>query len=193
MEREKITILPFEGEGVDYLLEIADSELGKGYLSREQILSSSTFTDIAVLGGEIIGFSCGIVKNGKEFFLENGQFPSGIKKRMLIQERIGITKSLAIRKDRQNLGVGTSLFAVRIENFRKLGAGAVLMPGWQYPGGTTAIDGIARSFGFRKLGTVKDYYYRDSIKRQYSCPVCGPPPCRCSAVIYFLELVEGNG
>lgn len=190
---DNIKISQLDKSHIDSLFEIADTQLGKGFIERKRLLSPYSFTNIALEGNELIGFSCGEIQKSRDLIISNGMFPDSIKKLLLKYETIGITKSLAIRNDKQNRGIGTSLFAQRIKNFSRMGAGAIIMPGWQYPDGTTTIDGIARRFGFRKLETVKNYYYHDSIKRQYTCPVCGEPPCKCSAVIYFLDLIEGNG
>ncbi len=184
-----IVITDFKKEYLNEIIFIADKELGKGYVSGNLISDKNSITQVAITeNGEVAGFSCGIVTKTKSF-LKNTPHPItvNIKKALLKHETVGVTKSLALRHDMQKQGIGTKLFAQRINSFKEKGAGAIYMPGWQTPGGITSIDGIARRFGFKKIETVKNFFYRDSLTRGYSCPVCGTPPCRCSAVVYVLE------
>ncbi|PKK95793.1 MAG: hypothetical protein CVV59_01945, partial [Tenericutes bacterium HGW-Tenericutes-4] len=50
------------------------------------------------------------------------------------------------------------------------------------------IGNILLRAGFNLLYEVKNYYYKESIEKQYNCPNCGAPPCKCSAVIYNYNL-----
>jgi hypothetical protein len=35
---------------------------------------------------------------------------------------------------------------------------------------------------------LPNYWKEDSIKENFTCPVCGNPPCLCSAVIYGMNI-----
>lgn len=50
----------------------------------------------------------------------------------------------------------------------------------------TNIGGILKRLGFEQILEIQNYWKEDSIEKGYSCPVCGGPPCKCSAVIYNL-------
>lgn len=42
---------------------------------------------------------------------------------------------------------------------------------------------LYKRMGFEKVDSIQDYWYQDSLKKGYSCLVCGNP-CRCSADVY---------
>lgn len=55
-------------------------------------------------------------------------------------------------------------------------------PAWEHNGKVPA-DKLLRALGFEPVFRAEDYWYADSVRRGYDCPVCGNP-CHCSAVIY---------
>ncbi len=168
------------------ILQIADDAFGKSYISREMLINRKVFVRVATdYAGSIIGFSSGIVNDTKLLHTILHSFPQAIRKALTDFRVIGITKSLAVRNDMRNCGIGTLLFADRMEVFKSKGVEVVLMPGWQKPDGSISINTIARRFGFQQLGVVNNYYYEESLRRGFYCPVCGAPPCQCSAAIYW--------
>ncbi len=190
---KKILVKPMKHADLLAVLQIADDAFGKSYIEKETLLNPKIFTQVATTdSGGIVGFSCGMVQDSELLNNTLGSLPQSIRQQVAGCHKIGITKSLAIRNDMKNSGVGALLFSHRMETFKAKGVEAILMPGWQKPDGTTSINNIAHRFGFQQLGVVNNYYYEESLRRGYYCPVCGAPPCQCSAVMYWKKIGKEN-
>jgi len=40
---------------------------------------------------------------------------------------------------------------------------------------------------FKQLKTIPNYWFNDSKNKQYNCPECGKPPCKCAGVVFELS------
>ncbi len=189
IEQKKIQIIELRKKDIKSVLQIADMEFGKGYFDKNTLLNPNVFTHVVLLNNnDVIGFACGIVQNIKNIKTLFTNYPPFVVNLILKYKNIGITKSLAIRNSLKHNHIGTALFAKRHVTFKNKGAEIIIMPGWQKPNGITSIDGIARRFGFTNMGVVKNFFYKDSLQRNYKCPVCGNPPCKCNVIVYKKEM-----
>ena len=55
-------------------------------------------------------------------------------------------------------------------------------------GGVANARRIVENIGFKMITEIEDYWYKDSIVKDYICPSCGKPPCKCSMIFYRLEI-----
>lgn len=78
-------------------------------------------------------------------------------------------------------GIGTMLFAKRLEWCIDMDANAVYGVAWQNPEGPTS-DPLFQKFGFEQVGPTPDDYYAGR-----DCLVCADG-CDCTGVIYRREL-----
>ncbi len=189
MSRNRIEIVAIESGHIPKILSIANTELGKGYLKKEYLLHPDTLVHVAVNEhDEVVGFSCGkVVKTEELKRFTNKKFPPHILNQLPKKKNIGVTLSLAVERSVQRTGIGTMLFESRNRAFFNSGAACILMTGWQKPDGTTAIKPLAEKYRFVPIGIIPKFFYRESLERNYTCPVCGPPPCLCNAVVYWRE------
>ncbi len=186
MKKPDVIIEPLTSHHLKETLQIADNQLGKGYVETRFLTDPEAIAHVAVSHlGRVLGFSCGKLFTRKELGLLNKKLPDELLRFLPDKSKTGLTLSLAVDGKAQHEGVGTALFEARIRTFFNHDASGILMPGWQKPDGSTSIDPLAQKYGFKALGIVKNFFYHDSLKRQYRCPVCGPPPCRCGAVVYW--------
>ncbi len=187
--QEKTHISKLRTKDIEQVLEIADTELGKFYIKKDTLLNPNVFTYVALSDNDkIIGFSCGMVQDAKLLGETLRKFSPQILRRISKYKKIGLSMSSAIRDDMKRKGFGTAMFQKKISTFKEKGVEIILMQGWQQPNSITSIDSIARRFDFKILGIENDFFLKDSINIGYHCPVCGPPPCRCSAIIYLKEM-----
>jgi len=55
----------------------------------------------------------------------------------------------------------------------------------QKESGVINVDGILKQSGLQAHKTIENFWASDSMEKNYTCPSCGSPPCRCSVVLYF--------
>jgi GNAT superfamily N-acetyltransferase len=104
-------------------------------------------------------------------------------------------------------GLAGSLEALAVEPaFRRRGTGALLAQAslsWMRAQGCSVLVTLAWRSGrddeslplFRRLGfsegtTVDRFYFEESLRDGWSCPVCGPG-CTCAATLFTLSLTPG--
>jgi GNAT superfamily N-acetyltransferase len=92
-------------------------------------------------------------------------------------ETASVTESL------QGQGIGQELARHRIRWLGEAGCTAVIGVSWE-SGLANTSDRVFRKLGFERLAQVKGFYADDSVCRGFICPVCGSPPCRCSASLF---------
>ena len=52
------------------------------------------------------------------------------------------------------------------------------------PGKIVRSEKLFRDFGLSPTQEIDNYWYDDSLRRNYVCAACGEPPCTCTAVLY---------
>ena len=170
----------------DDLLIIADELFGRGYLTKAELqnyVDGNTKTGIVTkTRNEIIGFQLvqttnlsgikSLALNEQQWFQE--QF-SGYSS-------IGVLKTLAVKDDFRNQGIGTLLTTESIKILRKT-SDCILSICWDKKD-DASISTILKNCGMRQIREINEFWKEDSLKRNYSCKICGKPPCRCNAIVY---------
>ncbi len=94
----------------------------------------------------------------------------------------GVVKTVVVASEFSGKGIGTKLISSAVENLQSRGIEKFISPLWK-SGDRINSDIIFRRNGFVPVKEIPDYWYEDSLLRNYSCPVCGSA-CHCSCVIY---------
>ena len=170
------------------LLHISDLQFGQGYLSKADldsyIINSNSHLLIVTYKNNLIGFSvfeicdfettCNQLRLEKIWFEKNiGQFKT-----------VCIRKHIAVHPDFEQMGIGNLLLEKGLQ-YIKNKAEVVISMAWQNEL-TIPIEDLLIRHGFSKTIEFQDYWYQDSISKNYFCESCGHPPCSCSAVLYSL-------
>jgi len=98
--------------------------------------------------------------------------------------KIGVIKTIAIDDEYQGLGIGTELCYVAIQDLIMDNVDIIICIAWKTNKGIN-ISGILKKFEFNEAFTVNNYWYEDSIRENFFCPICGEPPCTCEAVVFY--------
>jgi ribosomal protein S18 acetylase RimI-like enzyme len=101
-------------------------------------------------------------------------------------ERIGGLENVGVLPAWRGQGVARALVSARLDWLRAHGANFVHSWGWKSPEGCH-IEKTLRASGFKPLLEVKDFYLKDGLAKDYSCPFCGPL-CHCSAILFVASL-----
>lgn len=172
------------------IIALSDEELGEDYLTQELLndfnSNENAFVHVALnSSGKVIGFVLGLIASENEIqaFFKKAQLIQ-LLRLSLSAGRIGIVKTIAINNKYKGQGVGTALIKSCISILETKGISIICSLAWRSKKGIN-LEHILENEGFKILKELKKYWFEDSIQRNYICPECGQPPCKCSAVIYY--------
>lgn len=183
---DSLTICPISQATLSSCVSIANSTLGDGYIPEKDFLNTDSYNICGVVRGEVVGLALGRIYSPEEFGSRFPKVACMMSESYQIPDVIGWVSSVAVRPDHQRRGIGRSLVQYMLRYFDNKQVSVVSMIGWLAPDGVH-ISGVARALGFLEKGRIADYWYEDSLSKGYSCPACGKPPCRCSAVWYVRQ------
>ena len=169
------------------VLELSYRLLGKDYFPAiPQSDKNKIVFLVAISSKKFIGFAYARItkKDDLNVILKNRQIdiPPDIK---LADETgtLGFLNTVCVNPDFQGRGVATILIKECLNNLVTLGAETLICIAWKSSAGVK-IGGVLSKLGFREWITLDKFWAEESISQNFSCPVCGNPPCNCSAVIY---------
>lgn len=97
-------------------------------------------------------------------------------------------KTIAVHPLWQKRGVGTYLFDFWLNQIKAEPNTLIQIPLWKQSNGIAALENLAVKMGFRYYKTELNYWYEDSLLKNYQCKFCGPPPCKCHLIWYTKTL-----
>jgi GNAT superfamily N-acetyltransferase len=97
---------------------------------------------------------------------------------------VGSLEALAVEPSHRRQGLGARLSATATEWMWAAGCDAVVAIAWR-SGAADSSAGLFRRLGFREGRTVPRFYYGESVRDGWTCPVCGGP-CTCAATLFTL-------
>lgn len=167
------------------VLHICNQQLGSGFLSLQQlqqyINNTNQFCHLAWYQQEVVGFSfmeigdytmiADKMKSGKDWFLEY----------FAPYNNIGYRSLTAVKKGFEGRGIASFLVKQGLD-FLATKVEVVVCDAWK--SNKTHIGSILERHAYHALKEIPHFWTADSIQEQYSCGVCGAPPCECTAVIY---------
>jgi len=174
---------------IPYVINISDCELGEQYISKRALThlikeKGTAITRVALFDNEVSGFAIAYILNFKQLhnILKNNidQLPKEYRD---INLQFGYIKSIIVQKGKQNIGIGKMLCNDLINELNKSGANAFIVTAWKKKGEIPA-NKILQQSGLNVLCEIPEFWKDESISIKYKCPICGNPPCQCSAVIF---------
>jgi ribosomal protein S18 acetylase RimI-like enzyme len=172
------------------IYEISASELGREYLSKDQLESYYT-TPTATLfviedchNGEktVVGFCIGSIYNARQVDNYLNVPFSRVKKYLSDTQKIGVLQTIAILQSHQELGLGSRLVSTFLNRLHQQDVYTTISLGWKRHQ-TVPIKPLLVKYGFSEQEEFTTYWKEESENKGYSCSVCGDPPCVCSAVL----------
>jgi GNAT superfamily N-acetyltransferase len=137
---------------------------------------------IALLEGKLAGIATARVlpENDFDYYVPFGK---EAVEQLFQQHRVGSMETASVTESLQGQGIGQELTRHRIRWLSEAGCTAVIGVLWE-SGLANTSDRVFTKLGFERLSQVRGFYAHDSVRRGFICPVCGSPPCRCSASLY---------
>jgi transcriptional regulator with XRE-family HTH domain/ribosomal protein S18 acetylase RimI-like enzyme len=184
-----LKILDFKNKHISQVLDICDSELGKDYLSYEDLRKTIKCEEyickvaINTNTNDVIGF-CICVLTDLDGLLNTISWPENkIPKVIEYSEKIGVIKTVAVYNKYQGYGIGKKIIEKCYDVLLDKGIDSACSIAWKN-GDVTNVGGILNSLGFREFTSKENYWKEDSEEKGYNCPICGNP-CNCTGVIYI--------
>ncbi len=100
-------------------------------------------------------------------------------------KRIGLIDLIAVHKKAQQNKIGSILVKHAVELFEYQNCDMIVA---LVPKNWANYHGIKRILTRSKLRPVREfdnYWMNNSLQDGFHCPRCGPPPCRCTAVLFI--------
>lgn len=141
------------------------------------------FVSAAVYEEKIIAIAVAQLLSDFEYY-EN--FKPGISVE-LKKKKVGSFSTLCVHEKFQAQGLGQKLSHERINWLRSRNCQTVLGVSW-VSGSPNNSSRVFEKVGFKKINELANFFVESSLKNPFICPTCGNPPCRCSAILYSLEL-----
>lgn len=158
-----LRIRPFLSDDLEKIISLADDQLGKGYVISTDFLSPNRIVFVAEdKRGHLLGFIMGYIEN-----------------------LTGIIKTLAIERSVQKKGLGKSLIEKMLAVFASEKMHKVVVVAWMHcKSQKVPLESLMKMLEFKEEERISNFWKNDSLLRHYNCPVCGAPPCLCTAVIF---------
>jgi GNAT superfamily N-acetyltransferase len=99
---------------------------------------------------------------------------------------VGSFEAFAVDPGARGRGLGSRLVSASLDWMREERCAAAITLSWR-SGRGGASAGLFRRLGMREGPTVERFYYEESVRDGWTCPVCGGP-CECSATLFTLPL-----
>lgn len=101
-------------------------------------------------------------------------------------DRVGHRKITMVHPDRTGMGLGRRVVEKGEEWFEEAGIPSFSLL-WENPS-NGGIAMLIESQDYEPQRLVPKAWSKESMERQFSCAVCGNPPCECDATLYIREV-----
>jgi hypothetical protein len=173
------------------LLDIARQQLGDSYLREADFHNSSDTIAVCARRENLpIGFGIAKILDAQSFvnqfdelLVDNSNGLRIVKQFIPNHGKLGYLASSAVASMEGRRGAGTLLVKRRIQELRSKGIDFLVATVWIGKEKSNAADILGKEH-FKELVEVPNFWKSDSVKNNFSCPKCGPPPCVCSAHLY---------
>jgi GNAT superfamily N-acetyltransferase len=168
-------------------LALVDRTQGEGILVLDYFERCASESDklllLALLDGNLVGVAAARVlpQDGFDYYLPFGR---EAVLDLFQHHRVGLMSTASVVEPLQGQGIGQELARRRIQWMNDAGCTAQIAVSWE-SGLAHTSDRVFAKVGFKCLSQVKGFFEEDSTHRGWNCPVCGSPPCRCSASFYI--------
>lgn len=161
------------------IIQLMNRSLGKNYINNEEIqgyiLSNNAALYKASYNKQLVGAR--IVKQLNKAEHSSAFLPEQIN------TDISQLVSVVVEPNFRHRHIGEAMFDAGLHWARKH-SNYCFTVSWQTKN-MDKRDAFLKAKGFSLYKSIPKFWYDDSLKLLYSCPVCGAPPCSCTAKIYI--------
>lgn len=179
-------INPLKNGDINEILKISDKLFGHNYLTKPElqqyINDNNKIGIVSKNESGITGFQLMQIDKPENIVATMLSEREWFRKQFSAHKLIGVLKTIAVKEGFQNQGVGTLLTKKSLDILKKK-TSLIISICWDKDG-NNSISKILEKFNLKLVRQINEYWKDDSIEKNYSCKICGSPPCRCNALIY---------
>jgi GNAT superfamily N-acetyltransferase len=183
-KRIPVIVSKIEKNTAGQAMSIAEQQLGDSYIHENDFLDPDAISLCAVHGKNIIGFCIGKILKKDLFTSLYPAVSASLSRHFTYIDRLGLVASVATDPAYGGRGIASTLLRACLDEMDSAGLPLACAIGWK-SGESVHVGGILERFSFRPVQEFQDFWKEDSLAKGYRCPVCGEPPCLCSAVVYI--------
>ena len=177
-------------EDIEKVVLISDKLVGENfhtYESFKKYLSDPhKIVSVYKVDNEIVGFAKGKVIDKTILKEKLFKTDTNIEEELTGSGNLGFVETICVSEEFRGKRIGKELADELIESFKKTEhINAIYTTVWK-TGETENAKKLVKNLGFKYITEITEYWYKDSIDKNYICPKCGNPPCKCSMVFYKL-------
>ncbi len=180
-----MTISPLKDVHLKDVLQLSNEAFGVGYLSidylKSHLNSEKHIAFVVTTENSIAGFTLIDILTPNElknYVLKGNNWFYNYFKEF---NQIVIRKQTIVSKNHQNQGIGSFLIKESIVAFKN---DIILSLVWDKREKTYLRNILLRN-NFSEIKTIYNYWGIDSVTKNYSCPQCGIPPCKCNVLVFM--------
>jgi len=159
------------------IAKLMNCSLGQDYIKSEQLLEYITSENAVLykahLGKKIVGAR--IVQLVKPTNIISSFFPK--------EKELSQLVSIVVEPKFRHQHIGEAMFDAGLKWAKERTKNCVTVS-WQEEN-KEKKDTFLKSKGFSFYRPINQYWYNESIEKNYYCPVCGSPPCTCNGYVYL--------
>lgn len=168
---------------LNQLLLIANSAFGDKFISKQELSTyinqPNQYLFVAIIDNEVVGFISAETCNKTELLNKVLQ-PIDLPKNIT---NTGWIKQAAVNPNCFRKGIANKLLH-SVTTALKNTCDTLFCISWK-KGAVTPMSNLLLKNKFTSHKTIPNYWYNDSLTKQYNCDICGTPPCKCSAELYL--------
>jgi GNAT superfamily N-acetyltransferase len=182
--KDNIEFIQFHPDRIDEINYISQISFGEGFHNNTLLIKPSNEIHASLIQykAQIIGYAIGI----KIYSI----FPTAsiTKYQNVIIDYdchlpVYLIKEVAVLPNFQKKGLGSALLENQMQEAISNRCRSVFYFLWK-EGGNAYFKNKLTGTGFELKEELANFWYKESLEQQYSCPVCGTPPCKCHALVY---------
>lgn len=177
-------------DDIGQVLLIADKCLGNNFLKYETVVDyirdPRKIIKVHRTSNEIVGYVKGKAVENSELKRYLLKTDSLMEEELSGNGFAGLFESLCINQNHQRKSIGMSLALELVKSFRTMNdIGRIYTTVWKSKYEANSKK-LVEKIGFKQITEIPGYWFEDSAEKQYLCPDCGHPPCKCSMLFYVL-------
>lgn len=178
---------------ISALVYLGAITLGEGYLTPQRLRRDITeqIGHVAVHEQKIVGYCISECLNPQSL---KGQLLGHPQDEFIDLVRadkrgtLGLIQSVGVDPTYRKMGIASQMVQSGMADLKFRGIETIMALAWKTD--TIHIGGVLTKLGFSARKQYEEFWSEQSIQYNFKCPVCGLPPCRCSAVLFSYSSTE---
>jgi len=177
-------------EDIEQVLIISDKFIGEKFQTYDSLKNylqdSHKIIKVFRENDEIIGFIKGEIIEKSELRKSLLKSNPCIDDELSEEGHMGYAETICIKEEFRGTSVAQKLTDELISSLIKIENIDIIYTTLWKMGERANAKKLVERTGFKYITEIPEYWYSDSLEKNYFCPNCGKPPCKCSMMFYKL-------